>query len=174
METIEQVKNSEEIVKDPIINEGEKAFLFWKGKRYQGALGHEVLRIYLVKEGTIKTSSRSKKESVVTGTLFKKCIDIYSTLRQYGDDKKLLPDEEIFKRPRWVRVVHNYSKDFTPLTSESNLFVGKGTEISPELLEKVDEVIEKHFDNALGLRTALCDLFIDNGITIDIDPIVEK
>jgi hypothetical protein len=98
METIEQVKNSEETVKDPIINEGEKAFLFWKGKRYQGALGHEVLRIYLVKEGTIKTSSRSKKESVVTGTLFKKCIDIYSTLRQYDDNKKLLSDEEIFKR----------------------------------------------------------------------------
>ena len=178
METIEKIENSEvinNINKDDILGDGEKVFLFWKGKRYQGVLGHEVLRIYLMKEEVTKTSNpRTKKDSFITNTLFKKYIDIFSTFRQYGEDRKKMSNEEIFNCPKWVRVIHNFSKDFSPQTSNSDLFIGKGIEISSELLEKINETVEQYFEDALGLRNTLCNLLIDNGITIDIDPIVEK
>lgn len=173
METIEKIENSE--VANNILGDGEKVFLFWKGKRYQGVLGHEVLRIYSMKEEVTKTyNPRTKKDSSITNTLFKKYIDIFSTFRQYGEDRKKMSNEEIFNCPKWVRVTHNFPKDFSPQTSNSDLFIGKGIEISPELLEKINEAVEQYFEDALGLRNTICNLLIDNGITIDIDPIVEK
>lgn len=164
--------NNNDLVMEKVENlESEKVLLFWKGMRYQGLLGHEVLRVYLMKEDC-SVKSRSKKG---TGKIsYKKYVDIYSTFRQRNEMKKFMTDEEIFNCPRWIRVNHNFQKDFTEFTNNSEHFVGRGIEISHELFEKVSELSETYFEDALGLRKALCDLFMSNGITIDIDPVVEK
>lgn len=163
---MESIENSE------IVNTiDEKVFLFWKGKRYQKLLGHEVLHIYLTKE-VCGVKSRSRKD---TGKIsYKKFVDIYSTFNQKDDKKKFMTDEEIFNSPRWIRVNHCFQKDFTELTNSSEQFIGKGIEISRELFEKVYELSEIYFEDALGFRNAVSSLLIDNGITIDIDPVIEK
>lgn len=145
--------------------------IVWQGKRLNGLLGHECLRIFLVREDTIERETKTGKVKEEKVFLFKNYLNVFTTFQQSSDGKKFTSDAEIYQHPVWVRI-EECSDKFSVWDKESHYYLSRRETISADLFVSICDLVHTALGkDAKTLREELINLLSRDGRSIKIDEI---
>ena len=164
-----QVSYPKEFLEDS--NKGEVIpCIVWQGVRLNGLLGHEYIRIFLVREDILEKETKTGKINKKKIFLFKNYLNVFTTFQQNSDGKRFTSDAEIYQHPVWVRIEECSSDKFSVWDKESHYYLNRRETISADLFVSICDLVH----NALGkdaetIRKELIDLLSRDGRDIKID-----
>ena len=143
--------------------------IVWQGVRLNGLLGHENIRIFLVREDILEKETKTGKIKKKI-FLFKNYLNVFTTFQQISDGKRFTSDAEIYQHPVWVRIEECSSDKFSVWDKESHYYLNRRDTISEDLFVSICDLVHNALDkDAKTIREELIDLLSRDGRDIKID-----